>query len=314
MGSYPAVSPLPAGPLTRAAPAVSFLWHFPRGYPHRALPGILLCGARTFLPPDHFRATAGDHPSGVDAGQCAPWSAPTQRADSRSTAMAPSTRREAAAPFGMPWLCLVTTLASTSCSSFLTLHAPNVVPSVAREPTRIDLNPIDMRGTVIDDIAPPGPAVVLTAAMRQELAGRSLSGGDPGGYAVRCALNGFAIQSERRRSSRACSCSLCTSMRPAKRGAARTTSCWAGRTPPQRKGLRRGQQRPWQQPRRHATPGRSRLFGMPCADGKQSRAPGARPLRRAERPRVPRRERAARGLGLDDTPWGAATSRRTPMR
>jgi hypothetical protein len=26
-----------------------FLWHFPRGFPHRALPGILPCGARTFL-------------------------------------------------------------------------------------------------------------------------------------------------------------------------------------------------------------------------------------------------------------------------
>ncbi len=29
--------------------AVWFLWHFPRGCPHRALPGILPCGARTFL-------------------------------------------------------------------------------------------------------------------------------------------------------------------------------------------------------------------------------------------------------------------------
>src|SRR5262245_11593185 len=38
---------------TLAAPtsgaAVCFLWHFPRGRPHRALPGTLLCGARTFL-------------------------------------------------------------------------------------------------------------------------------------------------------------------------------------------------------------------------------------------------------------------------
>ena len=35
--------------LARGA-AVSFLWHSPRGHPHRALPGTLLCGARTFLP------------------------------------------------------------------------------------------------------------------------------------------------------------------------------------------------------------------------------------------------------------------------
>src|SRR3982074_3285520 len=31
------------------AAAVSFLWHSPSGYPYRALPGTLLCGARTFL-------------------------------------------------------------------------------------------------------------------------------------------------------------------------------------------------------------------------------------------------------------------------
>jgi len=29
--------------------AVCSLWHSPRGHPHRALPGILPCGARTFL-------------------------------------------------------------------------------------------------------------------------------------------------------------------------------------------------------------------------------------------------------------------------
>jgi len=31
------------------APAVYFLWHSPSGHPDRALPGTLLCGARTFL-------------------------------------------------------------------------------------------------------------------------------------------------------------------------------------------------------------------------------------------------------------------------
>ena len=31
--------------------AVSSLWHSPRRFRHRALPGIALCGARTFLPP-----------------------------------------------------------------------------------------------------------------------------------------------------------------------------------------------------------------------------------------------------------------------
>jgi len=46
-----------------AAWAVCFLWHFPRGFPHRVLPGVLLCGARTFLP--HQRGPS-DRPDGVD--------------------------------------------------------------------------------------------------------------------------------------------------------------------------------------------------------------------------------------------------------
>ena len=64
VGSYPTVSPLPDG--TEVSPAVSrFLWHFPGGHPHRALPGILPCGARTFLStgversPDRLRR--GEH-------------------------------------------------------------------------------------------------------------------------------------------------------------------------------------------------------------------------------------------------------------
>ena len=45
--------------------AVSFLLHSPQHCRHRALPGIVLCGARTFLPPR--RSATGDRPSGVDA-------------------------------------------------------------------------------------------------------------------------------------------------------------------------------------------------------------------------------------------------------
>ena len=47
VGSYPTFSPLPDAP--RRFGRSNFLWHFPRGFPHRALPGILPCGARTFL-------------------------------------------------------------------------------------------------------------------------------------------------------------------------------------------------------------------------------------------------------------------------
>src|SRR4029079_15517645 len=42
--------------LTRARDSsgrFAFLWHFPRGHPHRALPGILPGGARTFLSTDN---------------------------------------------------------------------------------------------------------------------------------------------------------------------------------------------------------------------------------------------------------------------
>ncbi len=47
VGSYPTFSPLPEAP--KRLGRSNSLWHFPRGFPHRALPGILPCGARTFL-------------------------------------------------------------------------------------------------------------------------------------------------------------------------------------------------------------------------------------------------------------------------
>jgi hypothetical protein len=84
------------------------------------------------------------------------------------------------------------------CGGALTLNAPNVTPSLAREPTRVDLDPIETRGIVQGDFAPPGPAAVLTAAMDEEIAGRALTGGDARGYSVRCALDRFAVRSETR--------------------------------------------------------------------------------------------------------------------
>jgi hypothetical protein len=61
------------------APVVSSLWHSPRRFRHRALPGIVLCGARTFLPPcqRHCRRS----PERRRRGECAPWSPRAQRAD-----------------------------------------------------------------------------------------------------------------------------------------------------------------------------------------------------------------------------------------
>ena len=48
VSSYLAISTLP-DPLARPS-AVYFLWHFPSPHGVRSLTGILLCGARTFLP------------------------------------------------------------------------------------------------------------------------------------------------------------------------------------------------------------------------------------------------------------------------
>jgi hypothetical protein len=82
-----------------------------------------------------------------------------------------------------------------ACSRPLLLDAPVIAPSRAREPTRVDLEPIAERAHLDGDFAPPGPAAVLTAAMNAELAGRALRGGEPGGYSVRCALDRFAVRS-----------------------------------------------------------------------------------------------------------------------
>lgn len=48
--SYRTISPLPPRPGLDLGLAVSFLWHFPWGYPRWVLPTTLPCGVRTFLP------------------------------------------------------------------------------------------------------------------------------------------------------------------------------------------------------------------------------------------------------------------------
>jgi len=51
--SYRTISPLPVDRTLPAPSAVCFLWHFPSAHAAQALPGVLPCGARTFL---HARA------------------------------------------------------------------------------------------------------------------------------------------------------------------------------------------------------------------------------------------------------------------
>jgi hypothetical protein len=74
------------------------------------------------------------------------------------------------------------------------LHAPVIAPSQARDPTAVDLEPIAERARIDGDYAPPGPTAVLTTAMKAELAGRALRGGEAGGYGVRCSLDRFAVR------------------------------------------------------------------------------------------------------------------------
>jgi hypothetical protein len=76
----------------------------------------------------------------------------------------------------------------------IALQAPNVAPSAAREPTPVELEPIAAGNGIEGVFMPPGPAAVLTAAMKAELAGRALRGGEPGGYSVKCTLDRFALR------------------------------------------------------------------------------------------------------------------------
>jgi hypothetical protein len=86
-------------------------------------------------------------------------------------------------------------VAAAGCSTGpVALQAPNIAPSAAREPTPVDLEPIAAGAGIEGDFVAPGPAAVLTAAMKAELAGRALRGGDPGGYAVRCTLDRFTLR------------------------------------------------------------------------------------------------------------------------
>ena len=74
VGSYPTVSPLPRTLAGRSA--VCFLLHFPSAHAAQALPGTLLCGARTFLGAllrrdclDRLRRGGFSHASGRAGGK-----------------------------------------------------------------------------------------------------------------------------------------------------------------------------------------------------------------------------------------------------
>jgi hypothetical protein len=79
----------------------------------------------------------------------------------------------------------------------LALNAPDIAPNQGRDQAHLEIEPLTTGGpgTVVGDFMPPGPAAVLTAAMKAEIEGRALHGGEPGGYVVRCRLDRFAVRS-----------------------------------------------------------------------------------------------------------------------
>ena len=78
-----------------ARTAVSFLWHSPRRFRHRALPGIVLCGARTFLPSRPKRCADRRSPERRRPAECAS-SPPSAQGYRRRE---PSTRRRWPGPW-----------------------------------------------------------------------------------------------------------------------------------------------------------------------------------------------------------------------
>ncbi len=190
VGSYPAFSPLPTSHRDGWA-AVFFSVALSSAFPppgvtrHRAL------WSSDFPPAAPWRK-AGDHPSGVDEEQSAPWTRSAQWVQTEK--MRPPQPR-------VPLFALLGAVVPALCgcsSSLVALHAPNITPGSAREATTVEIEPLVLTaaGVVEGDIAPPGPAAVLTAAMKAELEGRALHGGERGGYRARCTLDRFAVRAK----------------------------------------------------------------------------------------------------------------------
>jgi hypothetical protein len=88
-----------------------------------------------------------------------------------------------------------------ACRAPITLHAPQIAPSEARDhAARVDFAPIvEKPGAVApfaSDLRPPPPAVVLTSGIAAELRGRALRDADGSAYVVTCALDRFAIRTQ----------------------------------------------------------------------------------------------------------------------
>ena len=124
----------------RTEKAVFSLLHFPRRLRYRALPGIALCGARTFLPSSFGLSPVktGDCLRDVGPGNLLTFDTGAQRRHyAKSHHMTPS----------FAWFAwLSAALASAGCGGAVSLHAPVVAESLARAmPAKVDLDPMTMK-------------------------------------------------------------------------------------------------------------------------------------------------------------------------
>ena len=108
-------------------------------------------------------------------------------------------------PFAACALAVASSTSLAACApDEVRLHAPEIAGSKAREsPAKVELEPMVMGAGVTTAIESgesiaqhPDPSAVLTAGIRDELAGRALRGGEPGGYDVKCTLDRFAVRVE----------------------------------------------------------------------------------------------------------------------
>lgn len=200
------------------------------------------------------------------------------------------------------WLMMAS--GAVGCGGALRLDGPNVAAALARDGTRVDLDPIASGAGVEGGFEPPGPAAVLTAAMAQELAGRALSGGVAGGFLVRCTLDRFAVRSKTNVVESTQSAALYADLSCEARRARDQAPVWRGEL--HGRALERGSNVLGSKPGLVQS-----LTSRALADASREMASDlalrALGLRAAPSVRVFADEGQQRDLaGLDDSPWGAA--------
>ena len=159
---------------------MSFLWHFPAGFPGSALPTTLPCDVRTFLEGYHLRDCSACNVS------IAPRAIPRSRAPPQPADCTPPTRRPAAAatparrPAGGP-----TPPAQRSADP----HVPQRPPIGARAPRTPASSPPRTPDTPTVDGRPVPPTPRRSSVVERAARRRSRSRGDGGADAPRSAAH-----------------------------------------------------------------------------------------------------------------------------